>query len=408
MLKRLLILALVLLPLALAAAKRPKVALVLSGGGPRGKAHLGVVKALEDMRIPIDLIVGCSAGSLAGGLLAQGYSMDETRQAIAELDFFKLYDDSVPRAALPFRLKEKDINYLSGLNLGMGEDGLRAPRGLSSGRRLRLASRRLALRAVGVDDFNQLSIPFLAASTDMTRAKALYLGQGDLGEAVMASMSVPASFAPMMLSGAAMTDGFILRNLPIDGAKAWGADVVIVVDITTAFKERSDYSSVLDATMRLLDIVVEDGSARQRALLGPRDVLLQPKTAFLGNFDYHRSDEAFQPGVEAVQESAEKLKGLALSPQAYAAWKAGRPVLTAATWRLRQVRSVGPEREATYARDRVRARPGEVFDPLALEADIEGLMASGRYEDVDYRLENAKNGEVDLVLDARPKSWGPD
>jgi NTE family protein len=384
----------------------PRVGVVLSGGGPRGKAHLGVLRALEQARVPVDLIIGTSAGSLVGALYAQSFDLDRVQRQLRQLDFIAMVaDDAVARRHLVFLERERDFNYLSGLQLGLGPGGLRTPGGLSSGRRLRWALRRLFAPSVAVRDFTRLAVPFRAAATDLAHGEGVILQDGDLAEAVMASTSVPGAFAPMRLGDAVLVDGLIFRNLPVDAARE--ARHLIVVDITTPFQARQDYPNLGSVAMGLVDVMIHQNTLRQLSLLGPQDLLLRPADGGLGDFDYARADESIPLGAAAVTAEAARLAPWALAPDAYQAWRAQRQALALTRTPILSGVRAAPGADAAVLQG-LGQRLGQEPDFNALNEGLEDLMGTGLYEDVDFRLEPTQPGQADLVVEPRRKSWGPD
>ncbi|HEY8122645.1 MAG TPA: patatin-like phospholipase family protein, partial [Myxococcota bacterium] len=192
---------------------RPRVGLVLSGGGARGIAHIGVLRVLEQHRVPVDLITGTSMGSIIGGLYAAGYSPDEMEKIVDEIDWQDSFDDAPPRAHRSFRRKEDDRNFLTSLKLGIKKGGgIALPWGLVQGQKLNLILRRLFMPVAEIHDFDQLHVPFRAVSTDVVTGKPEVHASGDLATAVRASMSLPGVFAPVEEGGKLLVDGGISNN----------------------------------------------------------------------------------------------------------------------------------------------------------------------------------------------------
>jgi NTE family protein len=387
---------------------RPKLCLVLSGGGPRGGAQIGVIKVLEELRVPVDALAGCSIGSFVGALYAAGMSVEEIEGVMRGINFADYLRDSPPRRELPFRIKEKDFNYLSGLNLGLRGGELRTRAGISTGRRARYLLRRLLAGQSAMKSFDELPLSFRAAATDLSHGKAAYLDSGDLAEAVMASMSFPAIFVPTKISATTYVDGWVARNLPIDAAKQMSCDAVVVVDVTTQFKEREDFSGLLDVTLRVLDMATEEAGRHQRELLGPDDVKITPNLEEVGGMDYDKMELSERTGIAAARELKEKLGRFSVGEEEYAAWRRRRE-----RWRKPQIRlaAVTLAHEGllkNFELNKIHAHPGGILDFDVLEADMESLMDTGLYEDVDYRLIPKEDGDWILQMDPRPKSWGPD
>jgi NTE family protein len=383
----------------------PRLGVALSGGGPRGRAHLGTLQALHELRIPVDLVAGTSAGSLVGALYAQSLDLDRVARELDQLDFVRLVaDESIQRRRLSFRERERQINYLSGLQLSIGPSGLRARQALSSGRRLRWALRRLLAPSAGVGDFSLLPVPVRAAVTDLSAGRGRVLQGGDLAEAVMASVAVPGIFAPQHVSGAVLVDGLIFSNLPIDAVRE--AKTVLVVDITSLYPQGQDFNHLGAVLSGMVDTMITQNSQRQLGLLGPGDLLLRPQLEGIGNFDYHKADEALVKGRSSLLEQAERLRHLRLSDAAYAAWLAQRQALAPdpSPPRLRSI-VLGPGAEG-LAPEALGQREGEALDFTVLEGALEDLLGSGFYEDADFRLLPAGPGQVDLRLEPRPLQGG--
>src|SRR6188508_2454695 len=213
-----------------AEGERPRVGLVLSGGGARGAAHVGVLKVLDEMHVPVDAIAGTSMGAVVGGLYASGMSADEIEKLISSVNWQDAFQDRPPRAELGFRRKQDDRNFLVRYALGVREDGFVLPQGLVQGQKLEQVLRNAALPVAQIRDFNRLPIPFRAVATDLETGEAVLMDSGDLVTAMRASMSAPGVFAPAQRDGRLLIDGGLVENLPIDVARQMGVDILIVVD----------------------------------------------------------------------------------------------------------------------------------------------------------------------------------
>ncbi|MGD8914664.1 MAG: patatin-like phospholipase family protein, partial [Candidatus Thiodiazotropha sp.] len=170
--------------------KRPSIGLVLSGGGARGAAHVGVLKVLEEMRIPIDYVAGTSMGAIVGGLYASGMTAEALEQVVSEADWGELLSDRPPRAQRSLRRKSDEMGFLVDFDVGLDESGLIFPGGLVQGQNLEIELKRLTLPVIRIDDFDNLPVPFRAIATDIVSGDEVVLGSGDLATAMRASMSV--------------------------------------------------------------------------------------------------------------------------------------------------------------------------------------------------------------------------
>jgi predicted acylesterase/phospholipase RssA len=210
---------------------RPRVGLVLSGGGARGLAHIGVLKVLDELRIPVDVIAATSMGSIVGGAYAAGYTPAQLERLVNATDWREIFARRAPRADLHFRRKEDDFLNLSDIEFGIRPDGVTLPRGAVGTHNLGLFLRALGGPVKEVNDLAQLPIPFAAMATDLATGKLVVLQKGvSLSSAMRASMSVPGAFAPFEYRGQVLVDGGLVRNLPADIARAMGAEIVIAVN----------------------------------------------------------------------------------------------------------------------------------------------------------------------------------
>ena len=254
---------------ALAAAdSAPRVGLVLSGGGARGAAHIGVLKVLEEQRIPIHAIAGTSMGAVVGGLYASGLSAADIVTLIESDEWRAAFTEPAPRDRLSFRRKSEDQNFLVKFPLGIKSGSFRLPKALVSGQRVSQARRRVTFPVAGRARFDQLPIPFRAVATDLETGDPVVLSDGDLVDAMRASLSAPGVFAPVEIDGRLLVDGGLANNLPVDVAQAMGVDVLIVVDVGFPLRKRDTLDSVTTISNQMLSILIRRGSDVQRARMG--------------------------------------------------------------------------------------------------------------------------------------------
>lgn len=403
--------ALPLSPAAFAAdddAARLRVGLVLGGGGARGAAHIGVLRELERMRIPIDAIAGTSMGAIVGGLYATGMSAEELESLVASMDWASALSDKSPREDLSFRRKQDDADFPIDLEMGVQGGQLVLPMGVIQGQKLDLILRELTIDAALIGNFDDLPIPFRAIATDIERGEPYVMGGGDLARSIRASMSVPAAFAPITLDGRLLADGGIVGNLPVDVMRTMGVDVIIAVDVEFPLYDRHALDSVLKISEQLLTIVVRKETLRQIETLTDSDVLIRPDLGTLGSTEFGRVSETIEPGMEAARAQAAKLEGLALSESGYAAYLASRQSRPRAGERLDFVRVVHDGRLSnSMLESRLTTQVGDPIDPLVLAEDANRLFGLRLYEKVNYRIVEDQ-GDTGVEFVARTKSWGPD
>ncbi len=390
-----------------AAAPRPRIGLVLSGGGARGLAHVGVLKVLERERVPIDLIAGTSMGAIVGGLYASGMSAAQIEAELGRVRWADVFATRVDRQLLSQRRKEEDYDIASVLELGVRNGELRTPQAAVSSRELETMLRRFTLPARQVTQFDKLPIPFRALATDMESGDAVVLSEGDLALALRSSMSVPGLFAPTEWQGRLLGDGGLVNNVPVDVARAMGADVLIVVNVGTPLAGRDTLGSVIGLTAQMVNILTEQNVRRSLASLRGSDLLIQPQLGTLAASDFEQAGRLIGLGEEAAASMHQALQALALTPAAYAAeqqvrrsWQGPQPALAFVDFTGSTV--TNPKRFAAQ----LETQPAQPFDVQRAERDTRHLAASGDYSRTNYSLQRREQGEG-LVFELEDKPWGP-
>jgi len=394
---------------AVAAESRPRVGLVLSGGGARGAAHVGVLEVLEEMHVPIDAIAGTSMGAVVGGLYASGLSAAEIDATLRAVDWEELLGDRPPRDDLSFRRKEEDRNFLVRLPLGLHGGEFRLPKGLVQGQRLNELLRRLTLPVATVRDFDELPTRFRAIATDLETGERAVLASGDLTTAMRASLSVPGVFVPVEREGRLLVDGGLADNLPVDVARAMGVDVLIVVDAGFPLLTRDRLATVPIITNQMIAILVRRNSELQRANVSATDVLIDPALGSASSFDFGHFAASIDAGSAAAHAAAARLASLALPGPQYAAWLAARNHARGdASPRVDFVRvAQGSERYRKPIDDLFGEFAGHPLDGEAVGARVTELYGLGNLETLDYQVVKDDTGRQGLEVTARRNSWGP-
>lgn len=387
--------------------ERPRIGLVLGGGGARGAAHIGVLRELERLRVPIDAIAGTSIGAIVGGLYASGMSVEELEALVASLDWQDSFQDAPRRENLRFRRKQDDRNFPIQFTLGLSEGELKLPRGFVHGQKLGLILREKTLGVSGIDDFDDLPIPFRAVASDIASGEAYVIGSGDLALAMRASMSAPGIFAPVEIEGRSLVDGGLIGNVPVDTIRSMGVDVIIAVDVEFPLYEPEQLESALDITAQMLTVLIRKETRRQLDTLGPRDILIRPALGQLGSTEFDAILEAIEPGAEAAAAQAERLRRYALGPVDYEQYVRAHRGATAPPSRANFVRVVDDGvLSPKVLESRLATRGGDPLDPAALARDAQALYGIGTYERVGYRLVT-ENDRTGVEFYTRAKSWGP-
>ena len=301
--------------------ERPRIGLVLSGGGDRGAAHIGVIEVLEELRIPVDVIAGTSMGSIIGGLYALGRSPDDMRAAIQRIDWIDVFRDDGGRSDFSFRRKQDDFKLLTKLKLGFKDGSFFIPAGLIEGQKLDYWLRVLTLTEEGSGQFASLRLPFKAVATDVETGRAVILEHGDLATALRASMSIPAAFAPVDLAGRRLVDGGTANNLPIDVVQSMGADRIIAIDISTPLLSAEELTSAVAISGQMVGMPIQQNQEIQIARLAEADVLLRPELGTLGTASFNRLAEAIELGAASARAHSKVLSALSVSEEEFRAWK---------------------------------------------------------------------------------------
>ena len=387
---------------------RPRIGLVLSGGGARGYAHIGVLKMLERMRIPVDVIAATSMGAVVGGLYASGMRADALEQKLSQVDLSDIAFDRNDRAKLPQSLREDDFQYPIGLSAGYGNGNLKLPAGLVQGNRLLALLKNWTAQWPDNIDFSRLPIPFKAMATDLATGDGVILDHGSLPLAMRASMAVPGLFAPFEVGGRTLVDGGLVSNLPVQLARDMGADIIIAVNIGSDLERPEDLASPAAVTQQMITILVGQNVRAQKALLRGQDVLIEPQLSELSFTDFAKGPQGVRQGERAAQGVEAKLATLSLSPHAYAAYRAPHePQGTLVAGARIDAIDVTTSGRVPPARVRqlIKVREGDAYDAEALNRELSALATTGDFETVTQQLVE-QNGVHTLKIDAHEKSWG--
>ncbi|MCG7949260.1 MAG: patatin-like phospholipase family protein [Candidatus Thiodiazotropha taylori] len=384
---------------------RPVIGLVLSGGGARGASHIGVLKVLESLRIPIDVITGTSMGAIVGGMYAYGYTLEEIEQLLAETDWEASFQDQPPRQNRSFRRKTDDYDFLIKQEAGIKDWNLVIPKGLLQGQQLRLRLKSLTLLAP--EDFDLLPIRFRAVGADIETGKAVTLAKGSLSTAMLASMAIPGVFAPVDWHGRLLVDGGFANNLPVQQALDLGADILIVVDLSSAPQSREGLSSPLSILNQIMGFTILRNTQQQLAKLTDNDILIKPDLGNHSSTDFWRAAEMIDNGITAANQVAQQLAQLSITEQQYGAHLASIRQREKATPVIDRISFDNQSPLSTdVLQANISASTGEKLDIAKLEEEINQLYGMNIFGQVDYTLLQKEQGN-ELKIRATEKEWGP-
>lgn len=393
---------------------RPCIGLVLSGGGARGFAHVGVIKVLEELGIKVDVVAGTSMGSMVGGAYAAGFSYQQLYDVVTGVDWDQMLSGRGERAVLPWRKKTDDYKSLPSSGIEIGSDGTpRLPESFVPSEELELFINRETAPVAMVEDLSKLSIPFAAPATDLVTGERVVMQQGcNLGQAMRASMSVPGVFAPVPFRGKLLADGGLTDNLPVDLAREMGADVVIAVNVGTPLSKRSELGSAVGVMAQMVNLLTEQNVEKSKASLRPSDILITPDLEGFSSADLKRSSEIIARGEAAARAAVSALAKYASPAEDYLAWNEARETpyrhlsdrhnIASVRVASRRSSSVPPERVLESA----DLPPKGEMTTAAIDDAMRRAWADGSFTTVTYRFDPGPRGTEVLVIEPKEKQPG--
>ena len=389
--------------------RAPRIGLALSGGGARGLAHIGVLKVLEELRVPVHCVTGTSMGAIVGAAYAAGSTPATLEKFVRATDWNEVFSDRPPREEVAIQRKFEDYKTLFAPEYGISSKGLALPKGIIAGVSIEGFMRRLVQPALGISDFKKLPIPFRAVASDIETGDAVVLDHGSLPQAMRASMSVPGALAPVEIDGKLLVDGGIANNLPIDEARKACADVVIAVNISTPPLKRGQITSALTVGAQLINFLGKANVDAQLKSLGSRDVLIAPELGDITSGSFERSADAIRIGEEAARALAASLQRYSLPPEQYAALRKRQVREQKGLGVVDEFRFEGLVRTSPEVlKSLMKSKPGEELSEETLSADLRRIYGRRDFESIDYRIEEGTDGRRTAVISPREKEWGPD
>jgi NTE family protein len=372
---------------------RPKVGLVLSGGGAKGFAHIGVLKVLEEAGLKIDYIGGTSMGSVVGGLYASGYTAAQIDSIFQATNFDELISDFIPRSSKNFYEKRNDELYALVLPFNNFKIGI--PEALSKGMYNFNLLSRITRHVRHVRDFNQLKIPFLCIATDIETGKEVVLNKGSLAQAMMASSAFPSLFSPVEIEGKLLVDGGVTNNYPIDEVRKLGADIIIGVDVQDDLRDRN---SLKDATKILVQITNLHSIEKMKESIAKTDIYIKPDIKDYGVISFDKGKEIIIKGEEATFAVYEKIEALIGDSNKFI-----KPKLKIPTDSL-EIVAINSNTLDNYTKDyvigKLRFKPGAKITYKQLEAGINNINATENFSTINYTLDpNQQKDDLNLILE---------
>lgn len=391
---------------------RDKIGLVLSGGGAKGSAHIGVLKVLEKNNIPIDYVVGTSIGAYVAGMYALGYDVDDIEAIMLGLPWANGYSDSIPRESLSYGNKQHRDRYNLSIRLGYSDGEFKVPHGLLLGQSAYQVLQRSTDTVAVFASFDDLAIPFRAIASDIATAQMVVLDSGSINHAMKASAAVPGIVAAVEVNGKMLVDGGITNNMPIDVVKSMGADIVIAVDIGSPLVDKSELTSTVSVLNQLSTILTNNTSLAQKALLTDKDVLLRPAIDELSTTDWSVMPQALKLGEQEALAQSSALMKLSINDADYQAYR-NQKKLKAKKWfdaLPKHIIDIKIHNNSKVENDIIEkhlaVRLGEELTKEALDLAINRVYALDHFEQVTVEFNDTEAGRI-LVVFTEAKSWGP-
>lgn len=377
-----------------------RVGLVLSGGGARGLAHVGVLRVLEAQGIQAQIVTGTSMGSIVGALYASGRSADEIDHIARTMDWHEALSDASPRRDQPYPFRKLESGMSTDFRMSVTKDGIAIPKGAIQGQHLELTLGELFSKDNVPLQFSDLPRRFAAVAADLESGEAVIMDSGDLASAVRASMSIPGAIEPVEREGKMLVDGGIANNMPIDLARKMGADFIIAVDVSSPLKSRDELSSLFGVAAQITAFLVRVNTVEQRANLRAGEVLILPPLDGFGSADFDLAapiiESGFQAALDYFEMGETAIPGLHGSDTAT---EVGRPVIEFI--RIENSSVVADEVLAAQ----IRQPLGQPFDRQQMDRDLSRLYGLDYFKVVRYTLVN-EDGKTELVVSGVGRETG--
>jgi len=391
-----------LLSTLLIAKERPKIALVLSGGGARGGAHVGVLRILEEKKIPIDLIIGTSMGSFVGGLYASGKTPAEIAKMLTTTVWEDYIRSEFNREDMPIRVKEYDYLYNGRMSVGLNVDNeIALPTGMLNRQPLLFKMLSETEDVEHIKNFDNLSIPFRAIATDIENGNSVILSSGSLSKSIYASSAIPGGLQPIVIDGKTLIDGGVSDNLPIQIAKDMGADIIIAVDVSEHFNQNLQVTSYFEVLSQLVNILMRKNADLSISKLNDKDILITPDLDKFGGLDASKYAQIIKRGDDATLKIFDaKLKELSLSDEEYKKYKLKYRKKIKKQERI--IDKIVIQNETFIGNESIKQRlhfkVGNIIDEDLIRKDLIHLYNMTIFDTVDYNIKTIKGENIVTII----------
>ncbi len=372
--------------------KVPKIGLVLSGGGAKGLAHIGVLKVLEEEGVKIDFIGGTSMGAMIGGLYASGYTAEQLDSIFRVTDFDNIVQDFLPRKVKSSYERENDEKYALTLPFKKFRFGL--PLALSKGQNTYNLFSQLMYEVRHIDDFNKLPIPFLCMATDAETGEAVLLNKGSLPKAVVASGTFPSLFSPVIIDGRYLIDGGVVNNYPIDEVKELGADIIIGVDVQTDLMDRKQMSSAAKVVMQIVNFQMLSTMGQKQK---DTDIYIKPDITGFNVVSFNDGQQIVQNGITAAEPYRELFRQIATlqqSPKKETKLKGHKKLSQISNIEIRGTENYS----RSYVLGKLRFRENQEVSFDEFTEGFNRLNATQNFKNINYHFETREEEKKDHLI----------
>ena len=368
--------------------KDVKVGLVLSGGGAKGFAHIGVLKVLEEAGVRVDYIAGTSMGAIVGSMYASGYNAKEIDSLMRTFDFEVLLQDEIPRKSKPFYEKERGEKYALTFPLQKGKIGI--PKAFSKGQNILNLTTDLLQHVDTIKDFNKLPIPFLCIATNLETGEQELLNSGFLPKAVQASSAFPTLLEPVEIDDKVLVDGGIVNNFPVFEVKKMGADIIIGIDLKSDFDKEDELNSALEILNQIINFQMYKDHDKRVEMT---DVYMHPNMNSYKVTSFDKLEEIVKIGEEIARSNFDRFKEIARQ-QNYKR----KPIYRKDKPQKIVVKTIEIDGNKDYTRTYVKGKM-QLYkkDTLNYQEFVEGinnLSATGNFSNIQYNIEEESDGSV--------------
>jgi NTE family protein len=378
-----------------------RVGLILSGGGAKGFAHIGVLKALEETGVSVDYIGGTSMGSIVGALYASGYTAAEIEQIALDLDFQNYLEEEIARPNKPFYLKEAEDKYT--VKLKVRDNKIVLPSGWTNGLHVMNKLSKYTQHVSAINDFSQLPIPFLCIATDLESGKQVILKKGDLAQSVRASAAFPTVLKPIEIDGKLLVDGGLVNNFPVEEVKKMGADFLIGVEVSShELYKKEELESIVKIMEQMVSyqMVTDADTTKYKDV----DLYIKPVDEAYSTFSFDKAREIIDFGYQKTIEQIESLNNLALKQGKHKVVK--KKVVVLDKFVVEKINVSGNEKyNYSYIIDKAQIKLGKIISFEDLFNGINRLWATDNFSQIQHKVVmNGGEGTIYIDVKESPKS----